>query len=109
MDPVRTCVGCRLRAPRSSLLRIVLHSNTLAVDPRAVAAGRGAWLHDAKDCYERAVKRRAFSRAFRTRESVDASELERYITRDPTGSAPRPEEPAQRIAPSREQAERPVN
>ncbi|QHC67049.1 DUF448 domain-containing protein [Rathayibacter sp. VKM Ac-2759] len=96
MEPVRTCVGCRLRAPRSSLLRIVSHSDVLAVDPRAVAAGRGAWLHPTKDCYERAVKRRAFSRAFRTRESVDASDLEQYLTRDPTGSAPHPEDPTQR-------------
>ncbi|QHC70677.1 YlxR family protein [Rathayibacter sp. VKM Ac-2801] len=81
MDPVRTCVGCRLRAPRASLLRLVLHSNVLAVDPRAVRPGRGAWLHDTADCYELAVKRRAFGRAFRTRESVDASELEQYVAR----------------------------
>ncbi|AZZ49148.1 DUF448 domain-containing protein [Rathayibacter rathayi] len=81
MEPVRTCVGCRLRAPRASLLRLVLHSNVLAVDPYAVRPGRGAWLHDAVDCYELAVKRRAFGRAFRTRESVDVSELEQYLTR----------------------------
>ncbi|PPF31445.1 DUF448 domain-containing protein [Rathayibacter tritici] len=81
MEPVRTCVGCRLRAPRASLLRLVLHSNVLAVDPRAVRPGRGAWLHNAVDCYELAVKRRAFGRAFRTRESVDASELEQYLAR----------------------------
>ncbi|MBF4461929.1 MULTISPECIES: YlxR family protein [unclassified Rathayibacter] len=110
MDPVRTCVGCRLRASRASLLRLVLHSNVLAVDPRAVRAGRGAWLHDAYDCYELALKRRAFARAFRTRESVDASELERYVTRGLTGTAPQPEEPALRtITSQREQAERPVN
>ncbi|WP_308197497.1 MULTISPECIES: YlxR family protein [Rathayibacter] len=110
VEPVRTCVGCRLRAPRASLLRLVLPSNVLVVDPRGVRAGRGAWLHDAYDCYELAVKRRAFSRAFRTRESVDASAVEQYVTRDLTGSAPHPEEPARRtITPQREQAERPVN
>ncbi|PTL73532.1 DUF448 domain-containing protein [Rathayibacter caricis DSM 15933] len=110
MEPVRTCVGCRLRAPRASLLRLVLHSNSLAVDPRAVRAGRGAWLHDTYDCYERAVKRHAFPRAFKTRESVDTSELEQYITRGSTGPVPPHEEPTQgAVASQREQAERPVN
>lgn len=109
MEPVRTCVGCRLRAPRASLLRLILHSNVLTVDPRAIRPGRGAWLHDDAGCYELAAKRRAFGRAFRTRESVDASELEQYIMRVPTGSAPHPEEPEQRTITQREQAERPVN
>ncbi|NQX11453.1 YlxR family protein [Microbacteriaceae bacterium VKM Ac-2855] len=104
MDPVRTCIGCRLRAPRASLLRLVSPLNEVVVDPRAVMVGRGAWLHDSHECYELAVKRRAFGRAFRSREALNTHPVEQYVTRDLTSSIPHPEE-----AMKREQAERPVN
>ncbi|NQX27948.1 YlxR family protein [Microbacteriaceae bacterium VKM Ac-2854] len=104
MDAVRTCIGCRLRTPRASLLRLVSPQNEVVVDPRAVMEGRGAWLHDSHECYELAVKRRAFGRAFRSREALDTHRVEQYVTRDLTASIPHPEE-----AMKREQAERPVN
>ncbi|MDP9293819.1 MAG: YlxR family protein [Actinomycetota bacterium] len=34
-------------------------------DPAAALPGRGAWLHEARECWEQAVARRAFHRAFR--------------------------------------------
>lgn len=110
MDAVRTCIGCRLRAPRASLLRLVAPLNEIVVDPRAVMVGRGAWLHDALECYELAVKRRAFGRAFRSRavpgsqSNLGSSAVEQYVKRDLMASVPHSEE-----AMKREQAERPVN
>ena len=73
--PVRTCIGCRARAARSHLVRIVLDTPTsVAVDTNASAPGRGAWLHPERACLDQAVRRRAIGRALRAAGelSVDA-------------------------------------
>ena len=72
--PERTCVGCRDKASRSTLVRVVLVDGVVVVDEGAALPGRGAWLHREPECLERAVKRRAFARAFRTG-VADASAL----------------------------------
>lgn len=66
MEPVRTCLGCRQRAPRSSLLRVVARNGQVVADAAARLPGRGAWVHPQSGCIENAVKRRAFGRALRT-------------------------------------------
>ncbi|HIZ98440.1 MAG TPA: YlxR family protein [Candidatus Janibacter merdipullorum] len=70
VGPVRTCIGCRGRDSRSALLRIVVVTDdrgraTVQPDPRRALPGRGAWLHPDIACLDLAVRRRAFSRAFR--------------------------------------------
>lgn len=76
--PIRTCIGCRGRDSRSTLLRIVVVTDdrgetTAAPDPRKCLPGRGAWLHPDIACLDLAVRRRALSRAFRQRvEGTDA-------------------------------------
>ena len=84
MGPVRTCVGCRRRALRSSLLRCVMRDDTVVVDARAGLPGRGAWVHSTRDCIEAATARRAWSRAFRKAGTLDASGL--LATYGSTGS-----------------------
>jgi predicted RNA-binding protein YlxR (DUF448 family) len=76
MDPVRTCVGCRSRASRSSLLRVVARGSDLVVDASAVLPGRGAWLHPTFECFEKATQRRAFGRALRVEGALDTATLE---------------------------------
>jgi predicted RNA-binding protein YlxR (DUF448 family) len=46
------------------------------VDPSATLAGRGAWLHPTADCFEKAVRKRAFGRALRVTVALDTAELE---------------------------------
>jgi uncharacterized protein len=63
--PVRTCVGCRRRRPQQDLVRCAL---TAAGDPvvSRTAPGRGAWLCVPPGrCFELAVRRKAFDRAWR--------------------------------------------
>ena len=79
MEPVRTCVGCRARAPRSALLRVVVRDGALVVDERAVLPGRGAWVHDTQACVTTALRRRAFGRALRTAGALDGAALEARI------------------------------
>ena len=69
-EPVRTCVGCRARVAKSELLRVTVGSDesgepAVIPDPSATVAGRGAHLHPVAECFELAVRRRAFTRALR--------------------------------------------
>ncbi|WP_263457656.1 YlxR family protein [Nocardioides pantholopis] len=64
-------MGCRRRATKSELLRVTAGSDphgrpAVVPDPVATAPGRGAHLHPTTECYDLAVRRRAFARALRT-------------------------------------------
>lgn len=54
--PQRTCVGCREVLAKRTLIRIVRSSVGVQVDPTGKAAGRGAYLHDQRTCWERGLK-----------------------------------------------------
>ncbi|MGQ0483450.1 MAG: YlxR family protein [Pseudonocardia sp.] len=77
--PVRTCVGCRSRAPATGLLRVVVVRGVLAPDPRRRLPGRGAWLHPDPDCLGRAQRRGAFPRALRVPGPLDVEELRLHL------------------------------
>ncbi|MFI8594717.1 YlxR family protein [Microbacterium sp. NPDC078428] len=73
------CVGCRTRAPRTALLRVVAEDSTLIPDERAVRPGRGAWVHDTPECVAKAIQRRAFVRALRASSPLDTQTLEKRL------------------------------
>ncbi|QDQ14014.1 YlxR family protein [Streptomyces spectabilis] len=73
--PERTCVGCRERAAKSELLRIVATEGVCVPDPSGTLPGRGAYVHPALVCLDLAVRRRAFPRAFRLQGPLDTAEL----------------------------------
>ncbi|NUU05745.1 YlxR family protein [Leifsonia sp. C5G2] len=81
MEPVRTCVGCRSRAPRSSLRRVVVQQSVLVADPSATLPGRGAWLHPVVKCLDLAEKRRAFGRALRVEGAIDTAAIRSQFIR----------------------------
>ncbi len=54
--PQRTCVGCRTVLPKRSLLRLVRRPEGVLLDPTGKLAGRGAYLHDRRSCWERGLK-----------------------------------------------------
>ncbi|WP_343992378.1 YlxR family protein [Nocardioides dubius] len=62
-------MGCRKRATKSELLRVVVGSAddgpAVVPDLRGTTPGRGAYLHRTVACYELAHRRRAFTRALR--------------------------------------------
>lgn len=63
--PVRTCVGCREVLPKRALIRIVRSGEGVRVDSTGRAAGRGAYLHDRRSCWEAGLHS-ALARALRT-------------------------------------------
>ena len=63
-------MGCRKRATKSELLRVTVGSDAdgqpaVVPDPLGTAPGRGAHLHPTTECFDLAVRRKAFGRALR--------------------------------------------
>ncbi|MFJ9567718.1 YlxR family protein [Streptomyces fuscichromogenes] len=77
--PERTCVGCRQRAAKTELLRIVAVGDECVPDPRGTLPGRGAYVHPAQVCLDQAVRRRALPRAFRVPGPLDVKALRRHV------------------------------
>ncbi|MET9608612.1 YlxR family protein [Streptomyces sp. NPDC006512] len=77
--PERTCVGCRERAAKSDLLRIVAIGDECVPDPRGTLPGRGAYLHPDVVCLDKAVRRRAFPRALRSAGTLDTAALREAV------------------------------
>ena len=63
--PMRTCVGCREVLPKRALIRLVRTPEGVKVDPTGRLPGRGAYLHDRRACWERALKKGSLARALR--------------------------------------------
>ena len=77
--PQRTCVGCREVLPKRRLIRLVRTADGVQVDPTGKLAGRGAYLHDRQECWERALKG-ALPHALKTELSVhDRTRLEDFL------------------------------
>ena len=72
--PERTCVGCRGKAMKPELLRVVRGADGVVVaDPSGRAPGRGAYVHRDRACVDAAVGRGALWRALRTGADPDAA------------------------------------
>ena len=54
--PQRTCVGCRSVLAKRALIRIVRTGQDVQVDPTGKLPGRGAYLHNHRECWEKALK-----------------------------------------------------
>ena len=77
--PQRTCVGCREVLPKRKMIRIVRTAEGVQVDPTSKMAGRGAYLHDRRECWERGLKV-ALANALKTNLNVDEREkLEEFM------------------------------
>ncbi len=54
--PQRTCIGCREVLPKRSMVRIVRNFQGVVIDPSGKLAGRGAYLHKLRSCWESGMK-----------------------------------------------------
>ena len=73
--PLRMCIACRTMQEKQNLLRIVKNNeNEIFVDKTNKANGRGAYICNNKDCYEKCIKTKALNRAFKC--EIDNSILE---------------------------------
>lgn len=49
-------MGCRTTLAKRELIRIVRTAEGVRVDPTGKLAGRGAYLHDRRSCWERGLR-----------------------------------------------------
>jgi hypothetical protein len=63
-------VGCRLTLPKRSLIRVVRRPDGVFIDPTGKQAGRGAYLHNTRSCWERGLKG-ALANALKTELTAD--------------------------------------
>ncbi len=54
--PQRTCIACREILPKRSMIRIVRSPQGVVIDPTGKLAGRGAYLHVQRSCWESGLK-----------------------------------------------------
>ena len=73
--PQRTCVVCREKDDKRQLTRIVRTAEErVVVDPRGRLSGRGAYLCDRPQCWERALSSNVLDHALKV--SIKSSEKE---------------------------------
>jgi predicted RNA-binding protein YlxR (DUF448 family) len=66
--PLRSCVACRTTADKRALVRFVRTAEgEILCDPTGRQAGRGAYLCDGQQCFERAQKGHLLDRALRAK------------------------------------------
>ena len=67
VEPQRSCIGCGEKKDKKDLLRIVRSpEGEYAVDLQGRKNGRGAYLCKNLSCQEKAEKKNAFFRSFKT-------------------------------------------
>ena len=77
-QPERTCVGCRAKSEKRALIRVVRGANgRISLDPTGRAAGRGAYVHPSRECFELAFRKGAVARALRA--SLGPAEAARLV------------------------------
>lgn len=54
--PQRTCVGCHEILAKRTLTRIVRTATGLQIDKTGKLPGRGAYIHDQFNCWQKAIK-----------------------------------------------------
>jgi len=54
--PQRTCIGCRTVLAKRELVRLVRTPEGVKLDPTGKIAGRGAYVHNIRSCWEQALK-----------------------------------------------------
>ena len=79
-------MGCGARAAKSDLLRLVAVGDLIVPDAAARLPGRGAYLHPQQGCWDRALRRRALTRALRQPGAHPAGEeFAEYVEQARTG------------------------
>jgi hypothetical protein len=53
--PQRTCIGCRTVLAKKELVRIVRTPDGVMIDPSGRQAGRGAYIHNQRSCWQKAL------------------------------------------------------
>lgn len=75
--PMRRCAACMESKPKSELIRIACYEGKLTVDRTGRSKGRGMYLCNHSECFEKAKKRRVIQRNFES--DISQDEIERVF------------------------------
>ena len=66
-NPIRTCMACRKKGSKENFIKIVKNKNgTFAIDKDKVLEGRGCYICNSQECFDKCLKTKALNRAFKT-------------------------------------------
>ena len=72
-------MGCREVLPKRKMIRLVRTADGVQIDPTGKLAGRGAYLHDRRECWERGLNG-ALGHALKTSlTAADRARLEEFM------------------------------
>lgn len=64
--PLRKCLGCGEMLGKKGLMRIVRSKDgEISLDPTGKKSGRGAYICNDRECFEKAVKKRSLEKALK--------------------------------------------
>lgn len=73
--PQRTCIACRNTEAKRGLVRVVrTPAGRVELDPTGKANGRGAYVHEARACWDEALKKDRLGRALKV--ALPAEDME---------------------------------
>lgn len=73
--PQRTCIACRSTGAKRGLVRVVrTPEGRVELDPTGKKNGRGAYVHDSRECWDETLKKDRLGRALKV--AVPADDLE---------------------------------
>lgn len=74
--PMRMCTGCREMKPKRELIRVVKSGDgVIRLDTTGKLNGRGAYICKCRECFIKAHKSDALSRAFETKVSSEIYDM----------------------------------
>ena len=75
--PMRRCIGCMESKPKGELVRIACYEGRVSPDPTGRAKGRGVYLCPREECIDKAIRKKALQRNFKT--DIDGEEAEAIL------------------------------
>ena len=80
-------MGCRQVLPKRQLTRVVRTPEGVVIDPNGKLPGRGAYVHDQKSCWVKALKGSLANALRTTIQEQDLAALRTYMETLPEGEA----------------------
>ena len=74
-EPTRTCIGCGIKKNKKEFIRLVNNNNKIEIDKIGKKQGRGAYICDSIDCFNKAYKFKKINKTFKMK--IDEEVYER--------------------------------
>lgn len=66
-SPVRTCMACKAKGSKDKFIKIVKNKDgSFAIDWKKKLEGRGCYICNNPECFDKCLKTKALNRAFKT-------------------------------------------